>query len=1256
MDTPTRVLLVEDLPTDAGLAEREIQKAVKRCTFRCVDAQQDFLRELEEFKPDVVVTDYRMPQFDGLTALKLSLERAPLTPVIILTSAINEDTAVECMKAGAADYVIKEHIKRLGQAVVRSLQEQQLKIARVQAEKELRFREEQYRRFFEDDLSGVYLSSPDGAVLACNPAFVKIMGYESPEEILHANAFDFYATKTERDQWLAKLSRQRRLVSEESRLVRKDGRIIHVVENVVGVFDDQDSLIGIRGYLFDVTERRQAEERQASILQSLPIVLYAAETPSRFDATWISENAQRVTGFPAEAFLHEAGFWTSKVHPDDVERVERAFSRIRNGQEMEVEYRWKCADGSYRWFLDKATSVTQAVDGRIEYSGIWLDTTERKRVEDALRESDRLMHEIVDGAPFGAHLYELGSAQQLVFVGANRAADSILGTNNQQFIGKTIEDAFPALRQTDIPDAYRRVAITGERFDVEQVNYDDKGIHGAFEVHAFQTGPGRMATFFRDITERKKAEDALRASEMKYRQLVETMQDGMYRSTHEGRFLEVNPAMVNILGYDSKEELMAIDIKSQLYFAEEDRESAALDEELAEMAVFRLKKKDGSEIWVEDHGRHVVDDKGTVLYHEGVLRDVTERKRAEAALRESEGRYRTLVHTLPDAVAVMDAMGKITYASPAALKLFGDYTEKEVLGVNIHTWIHVLDQEKALTNMRRVLMGESVVGDEYLLLRKDGSTFFAEVTAARMQGQSDHTPGVIVLVRDISERKRAEEKIEEQARLLDVARDAIIVRDMNDKLLYLNRATQELFGWTFEEARAIASEELIAENDRGKFREYKEVFIETGEWEGELRQKTKDGKELFIQTRWTLVRDKKGIPSAWLIINRDITEKRSLEAQFRRAQRLESLGTLAGGIAHDLNNVLAPIMMSLAILDRKVTDPDLKKYITTLGTSVERGSDIVKQVLLFARGSEKDFAPQQLRYIIREITVIIQQTFSRSIELETRIEKDLAFVMGDATQLHQVLMNLCVNARDAMPDGGKLIIAASNVRLNEADADKRLGAYAGEFVVLRIADTGSGIPKEIQERIFEPFFTTKELGKGTGLGLSTVYAIVKDHKGFIDLESEQGKGTSFQIYLPAVQHKEVAKPRAETTVSQGHGESILVIDDELAVLEITREILEVRGYKVLTAENGAVAVSVFANAPKGSIRLVLTDVNMPGMDGPATIEAIRRIDPEVKVIIASGLVTDLDPVKKKNLQIQGYLMKPYTSERMLTMIHELLET
>jgi two-component system cell cycle sensor histidine kinase/response regulator CckA len=497
----------------------------------------------------------------------------------------------------------------------------------------------------------------------------------------------------------------------------------------------------------------------------------------------------------------------------------------------------------------------------------------------------------------------------------------------------------------------------------------------------------------------------------------------------------------------------------------------------------------------------------------------------------------------------------------------------------------------------------------------------------------------------------------EQALLLDSVLDPIILRDTNENLVFWNKAAERLYGWTFEEAKSLDVHQLTGSEDQAKFERGRKEFAEKGECVIELHQRTKNGRSIITHSRWSIVRNKDGKPHGQIIITRDITEQRNLEAQLRRAQRMESLGTLAGGIAHDLNNVLAPILMSIQILNTKVADPNLKKLVAALETSTKRGSDIVKQVLTFAKGAEKDFAPQQLRYVVSEIESIIKQTFPKNIQLRTAVSKDLSPVLGDATQMNQVLLNLCINARDAMPDGGRLTVTAEDMYMDESYAHLILGAHPGQYVMLTVADTGTGIPLDVQEKVFEPFFTTKEKGKGTGLGLSTVYTIVKSHNGLIKLYSEYGKGTEIKIFLPATQQKERAPESvSDKELLRGNGELILVVDDELFVLQISKEVLEVQGYSVITATDGAEATALFANSEKGSIRLVVTDMNMPLMDGSSTIRALRRLAPNLKIIVSSGLLTNVNSAGIAGLDIQGYLTKPYTAEQLLLMVQKVLGT
>ncbi|HEU4763646.1 MAG TPA: ATP-binding protein, partial [Gemmatimonadales bacterium] len=427
-------------------------------------------------------------------------------------------------------------------------------------------------------------------------------------------------------------------------------------------------------------------------------------------------------------------------------------------------------------------------------------------------------------------------------------------------------------------------------------------------------------------------------------------------------------------------------------------------------------------------------------------------------------------------------------------------------------------------------------------------------------------------------------------------------------------------------------------------------------WVGELDQRTRDGRTVTIEGRWTLVRDDAGRPTSILAINTDITRRRALEQQFIRAQRLESIGTLAGGIAHDLNNVLAPIIMSIDLLTATAGDPETLETLELIGASARRGAELVRQVLSFARGLDSRRSALDPGRAIHDVVRIVSDTFPRNIRVVERLGTPLRSVDADPTQLHQVILNLCVNARDAMPNGGTLTLAADTVELDAEAAAVVLDARPGAYIRFSVADTGTGIPKELLDRIFEPFFTTKEVGKGTGLGLSTSLAIVQGHGGFVRVDSAPGAGTRFEVYLPA--HAEPASPEltlADAPIPRGRGERILVVDDEASLREITRRSLEAAGYRVSLAVDGADAVAAYARE-RGTIAAVITDMMMPVMDGAATIRALRAIDPAVPVMAVSGLASEqaFTPVQIPGEGPTRYLPKPYTTDELLRALDALL--
>jgi two-component system, cell cycle sensor histidine kinase and response regulator CckA len=510
-------------------------------------------------------------------------------------------------------------------------------------------------------------------------------------------------------------------------------------------------------------------------------------------------------------------------------------------------------------------------------------------------------------------------------------------------------------------------------------------------------------------------------------------------------------------------------------------------------------------------------------------------------------------------------------------------------------------------------------------------------------------------IRYAIERKQAEQKIREQAALLDVATDAIYLKDLNKKILLWNKGAERMYGWSTEEVLGKHSEDIFYLELPPQLEEAWASVLNQGEWQGELHQQTKSLKKLVVASRWTLVRDRHEQPKAILIVDTDITEKIQLEEQFFRAQRLESLGTLASGIAHDLNNILTPILAASQLLPMRLVNADdrTKHLLKIVEESSKRGADLVKQILSFARGTEGKRANLQIGHLLQEIARIAQSTFPKSIEISKNIStRDLWTVWADSTQIHQVFLNLCVNARDAMPDGGKLTITTKNVFIDDKYTKIHLNTKIGSYVAISIEDTGCGMPKEILDRIFEPFFTTKEPGKGTGLGLSTTLGIIKSHGGFINVDSELGKGTEFTVYLPAIDRIETEKSKEEEFIG-GCGELILVVDDESLIREITETTLSAYNYRVITASDGVEALALYVKH-QDEISLVLTDLMMPSLGGLAIVRTLVKIDPKIKIIAFSGLESNSKLAEAAG--VCKFLSKPYTTKDLLDTINQVLDS
>lgn len=498
-------------------------------------------------------------------------------------------------------------------------------------------------------------------------------------------------------------------------------------------------------------------------------------------------------------------------------------------------------------------------------------------------------------------------------------------------------------------------------------------------------------------------------------------------------------------------------------------------------------------------------------------KDLAEHRSVQKELRKSEERFQLAAHATQDVVWDWDLAANQVWRSNNFQSQFG-YRAGE-LESGIEAWrgrIHPQDKERINSSIQAVINSSlQTWSEEYRFLRADDSIASILDRGYIIRDDKGKAVRMIGAMMDTTARKIGEERIREQAALLDCAQDAICLNDMSQQILYWNKGAERLYGWTAAEALGKNANDLLFQGELSSPQEALRELIRRDDWEGELHQAAKDGRKLIIESRWTLMRDDKGDPKSILVINTDITERKRLEAEFLRNQRVETIGALTGGIAHDLNNALTPVLLGVNVLQEEPISTEGKMMLDLMGKSVLRGSEMIHQILSFSRGVGGRQLAVDVNSLVEEMVRLAKRTFPRNIEIQTKISDDLPPIKANATQLHQVLLNLCVNARDAMPQGGTLTIEAENMTLKNAAPSQVQGLNPGTYVLLKVSDTGLGIAPELRNKIFEPFFTTKDLGKGTGLGLSTVMGIVKTHGGFLDVSSEVGNGTSFKVYLPA---------------------------------------------------------------------------------------------------------------------------------------------
>ncbi|OIR06307.1 blue-light-activated protein [mine drainage metagenome] len=642
------------------------------------------------------------------------------------------------------------------------------------------------------------------------------------------------------------------------------------------------------------------------------------------------------------------------------------------------------------------------------------------------------------------------------------------------------------------------------------------------------------------------------------------------------------------------------------------------------------------------------------------VKEVADRLHVEDTLRLSEERYRAVVSSLAEGILLADGAGQIVACNDSAARILGlPKSQLLVSTLSEPLWTTLRGDGTPMPAGEHPLgrclrTGESSDGAVLGVQRPGAPTIWVSANVRPCLRDARNAVTLAVMsIADITAQRAALERIEQQAHMIDQANDAIVICAADGTLRYWNKGAERLYGWT--EAEALGRRDLaLFAQPQAQLGSPLARALDQKSLEGEFHHRTKDGREIIVSGRLTAVRSGEGSADAVLASYIDVTEKKQLEEKFLRAQRLESIGILAGGVAHDLNNILAPILLAVPIVRMRVSDPQGLMLLDTVEASANRGAQIVRQILTFSRGLRTERIVIQARHLLKEIAELIQETFPRNIEIETDLPRSLWTIEADTTQMHQVFMNLCVNARDAMSKGGTLTLAGENVTLDENSASRFVGGHPGRFVRLSVVDTGCGIPPDLMKRVFEPFFTTKDPGKGTGLGLSTARSIVEQHDGFMGVDSRVGQGTRFDIYLPAIVSAEEDTPVLSRDLPHGKGQLVIVVDDEFALRHISESLLTAHDYRVLTADSGQQGLAL-VRANLAEVALVITDLLMPGMSGVELIQLLRGQKPSLKIVAISGTVSPGGENKPPpGIIVDAFLNKPFSAEQLLLTVNEVL--
>lgn len=1106
-----RVLVVEDSPDDAELLLHELRRGGYEPFSERVETAEDMEAALARKTWDIVLSDYLMPHFDGMNALKLLQAKGQDIPFIVVSGKIGEETAVAAMKAGAHDYVMKDNLKRLVPAIQRELQEAEVRRERRRADRALQESERRLREAQALGRIGNWEFDIETQKIEWSDEVYELYGRDkaSGPPSLAEEALYYSREEAEKTRELARLASQTgQEFNYDLTANLPGGKTAFFSTTMRPIKDSRGRVVKLFGTVQDITKRKKteeelkaSEEKYRNLVENAPVsislITLAGHVVERNRA------AMELYGFESKEDLLK---YTAQERYFDPKDRERFLELVRKGEARNFEVRMKKKDGSPFWAsLSSIPQMTEYGPGIIT---IGQDINERKKAEEALGASEEKFRNLVENAPVGISITTSDGRR----LEANKAAWKMHGySSREEYLKISAQE-----RYYDLDDRNRLLALLEKEvvrnFEVRLKREDGSLFWGLVTAmpQFTATGEKQFLVITQDITERKQGEENLRRAAQEWRTTFDSISDMVSIQDRDYKIIRVNKTFANVLKKEPRE-LIGKTCYEMVHGTSGFMPGCPHQKALETKKPVTVEIRNANNnTYYEIAISPIFNDNGEAIATVQIIKDITERKKTEEALRASEEKFRSLVENAPIGITVTTLGDRRLDANRATMEMHGYDSKEEYLETNVADCYADQDERKYFMEL---LEKGPVQNYELRRKRKDGSVFWASLSSIPFAGAPGETLNINV-IQDIDEKKKAEEENRLKAMLLDSAGDMILLRDITGKILYINDAGCKAYGYTKEEAMKMNIRDLIAPEKVEGVSPRNEELLKKGEARFETTHVCKDGTKIPLEIYHRLI--KLGDDFAIISVERDISERRKMEEQLIITDRLASIGELAAGVAHEVNNPLTSVIGFSELLLEQPLPENIKEDLTTILNEAQRAAGVVRNLLTFAHKHTAVKQPVNLNDIIKNaLELRVYEENINNISVITRLAPDLEPVTADASQLQQVFFNIITNAEYFMIEthhGGTLTITTENI---------------GGNIRASFADDGPGMTAENLSRLFTPFFTTKPVGRGTGLGLSICHGIITSHEGRMYAESVPGKGATFIVELPATRNQLNQKKEAE---------------------------------------------------------------------------------------------------------------------------------